>query len=257
MQDHSNQENPLGAQFRIALLQLDFTVFTVLNFEAACKKKQRRWPATPNIVGCYMLRSFTPLPPPPPVACFMPIIGSCCAKFETGQPFSYAQTDATTPNVAYVCTGLKATLSFLSYQNFSPSHNFEQHRKPVCTNHCMASKQSTKTTFSNSANLQQKETKMLTSVLIVGGKVRCKKWAKLKNTPNCLVTYCKAVRLMCFTNGHTIVFLPQTKRYENITHMADSVEVAIGIGIKHWQDIVWWSSISLQCVPYARIPNCQ
>ena len=67
MQDHSNQENPLGAQFRIALLQLDFTVFTVLNFEAACKKKQRRWPATPNIVGCYMLRSFTPLPPPHPL----------------------------------------------------------------------------------------------------------------------------------------------------------------------------------------------
>ena len=156
-----------------------------------------------------------PPPPPPPVACFMPIIGSCCAKFETGQPFSYAQTDATTPNVAYVCTGLKATLSFLSYQNFSPSHNFEQHRKPVCTNHCMASKQSTKTTFSNSANLQQKETKMLTSVLIVGGKVRCKKWAKLKETPNCLVT----VRLMCFTNGHTIViFATDQTLLQNYTH---------------------------------------
>ena len=128
-------------------------------------------------------------------------------------------------------------LSFLSYQNFSPSHNFEQHRKLACTNHCMASKQSTKTTFSNSANLKQKETKMLTSVLIVGGKVRCKKWAKLKEIPNCLVT----VRLMCFTNGHTIVFLPQTKRYYNMTHIADSVKVAIGIGIMHWQGIVWWS----------------
>ena len=181
---------------------------------------------------------YTPPPPPPPVACYMPIVGSCCAKFETGQPFSYAQTNAKTPNnVSSVCTGLNVTLSFLSYQNFSPSHNFEQHRKPVCTNHCMASKQSTKTTFSNSANLKQKETKMLTSVLIVGGKVRCKKWAKLKEIPNCLVT----VRLMCFTNGHTIVFLPQTKRYYNITHIADSVEVAIGTGIMHWEDIVWWS----------------
>ena len=50
--------------------------------------------------------------------------------------------------------------------------------------------------------------------------------AKLKNTPNCLVT----VRVMCFTNGHTIVFLPQTKRYYNITHIADSVKVALGIG---------------------------
>ena len=74
---------------------------------------------------------------------------------------------------------------------------------------------------------------MLTSVLIKGGKVRCNKKAKVKNTPNCVVTYCKAVRLMCFTNGHTIVFLPQTKRYYNITHTADSVKVAIGIGIDH------------------------
>ena len=135
------------------------------------QKKQRRCPATPNIDGCYMMRSFAPRAPPPPppplpVACFMRIVGSCCAKFETGQTFSYAQTDATTPNAAYVCTGLKATLSFLSYQNFSPSHNFEQHRKPVCTDHCVASKENTRATFSNSTNLKQNDTKMLTSVLI-------------------------------------------------------------------------------------------
>ena len=136
---------------------------------------------------------------------------------------------------------LPTMLSFLSYQNFSPSHNFEQHRKPVCTNHCVASKENTKATFSNSTNLKQKDTKTLTSVLIVGGKVRCKKCAKLKEIPNCLVTYCKAVRLMCFTNGHTIVFLPQTKRCYSITHIADSVKVAISIGIMHWEDIVWWS----------------
>ena len=37
-QDHSNQENPPGAQFRIALLQLDHAAFTVLNFKALCKK---------------------------------------------------------------------------------------------------------------------------------------------------------------------------------------------------------------------------
>ena len=152
-------------------------------------------------------------------------------KFGTGQTFSYPQTDATTPN----------NVIFLSYQDFSPPHNFEQHRKPVCTNHCVASKENTKATFSNSTNLKQNDPKMLTSVLIKGGKVRCNKKAKVKNTPNCLVTYCKVVRLMCFTNGHTIVFLPQTKRYYNITHIADSVEVAIGIGIMHWEDIVWWS----------------
>ena len=129
-------------------------------------------------------------------------------KFGTGQTFRYAPTDATTPR----------NVIFLSYHNFSPSHNFEQHRKPVCTNHCVASKENTEATFSNSTNLKQKDTKTLTSVLIVGGKVRCKKCAKLKEIPNCLVIYCKAVRLMCFTNGHTIVYLPQTERF--YTHIA-------------------------------------
>ena len=28
------------------------------------------------------------------------VVGSCCAKFETGQTFRYVQTDATTPNNA-------------------------------------------------------------------------------------------------------------------------------------------------------------
>ena len=32
------------------------------------------------------------------------VVGSCCAKFETGQTFCYVQTDATTPNVACVQT---------------------------------------------------------------------------------------------------------------------------------------------------------
>ena len=26
------------------------------------------------------------------------LVGNCCAKFETGQAFSYVQTDASTPN---------------------------------------------------------------------------------------------------------------------------------------------------------------
>ena len=35
------------------------------------------------------------------------VVGSCCAKFETGQTLSYVQMDATTPNnVLSVCTGL-------------------------------------------------------------------------------------------------------------------------------------------------------
>ena len=33
------------------------------------------------------------------VACFsVRVVGSCCANFETGQTFSYVQTDASTPN---------------------------------------------------------------------------------------------------------------------------------------------------------------
>ena len=52
-------------------------------FKAPCKRTQLCWPATPNIVGCYMLRPFAH-----PVAC-------CCAKFETGQTFQ-----PTTPNIS-------------------------------------------------------------------------------------------------------------------------------------------------------------
>ena len=44
-----------------------------------------------------MLRSFSH-----PVACrcmLLRVIRSCCAKFETGQTFRYAQAEATTPNI--------------------------------------------------------------------------------------------------------------------------------------------------------------
>ena len=44
----------------------------------------------PNIVGCYLLCPFAH-----PVACCWEF---SCAKFETGQTFSYVQTEATTPN---------------------------------------------------------------------------------------------------------------------------------------------------------------
>ena len=50
---------------------------------------------------------------------FLRVVGNRCAKFETGQTFSYGQTDATTPNnagvllvnkKASVCTGLSVAL---------------------------------------------------------------------------------------------------------------------------------------------------
>ena len=45
-----------------------------------------------NVV-CFFFLVFTP--------CFMLlcVVGSCCAKFETGQTFSHVQTDATTRNI--------------------------------------------------------------------------------------------------------------------------------------------------------------
>ena len=57
----------------------------MLGLVVSVKRTQHCWPTTPNIVRCYMLRPFAHL-----VAC-------CCAKFETGQTFSFVQTDATTP----------------------------------------------------------------------------------------------------------------------------------------------------------------
>ena len=52
-----------------------------------CKRTQHCWPATPNIVGCYMLCPFA--------HCYMLLraVGSCCAKFETSQ--TRMQTDTT------------------------------------------------------------------------------------------------------------------------------------------------------------------
>ena len=38
-----------------------------------------------------------------PCCMLLYVVRSCCAKFETGQTFSYVQTDATTPNSAASC----------------------------------------------------------------------------------------------------------------------------------------------------------
>ena len=57
---------------------------------APCKPwTQHCWQTTPNIVVCYMLRPFAH-----PVACccmLLRIVRSCCAKFESGQTFSYVK----------------------------------------------------------------------------------------------------------------------------------------------------------------------
>ena len=34
-----------------------------------------------------------------PYCMLLRVVGSCCAKFETGQTFSYVQMNATTPNI--------------------------------------------------------------------------------------------------------------------------------------------------------------
>ena len=38
-----------------------------------------------------------------PCCMLLDVVASCCAKFETGQTFSYVQTDATTPNNVGSC----------------------------------------------------------------------------------------------------------------------------------------------------------
>ena len=38
------------------------------------------------------------------------VVACCCAQFETGQTFSYVQTDATTPNIVF--------FFFLYFNNF-------------------------------------------------------------------------------------------------------------------------------------------
>ena len=65
VQDHSNQENPPGAQFRIALLQLDHAVFTVLNFKAPCKKSNvvgQQLPTLIDVTCCVLLHPSPPTP---------------------------------------------------------------------------------------------------------------------------------------------------------------------------------------------------
>ena len=59
--------------------------------KSSSKRTQHCCPTTPNAVGCYMFRPFAH-----PVAC-------CCAKFETGQTFSYVQTGTTATNIVGGC----------------------------------------------------------------------------------------------------------------------------------------------------------
>ena len=64
-QDHSNQENPPDAQFRIALLQLDHAAFTVLNFKAPCKKSNvvgQQLPTLMDVTCCALLHPSPPRP---------------------------------------------------------------------------------------------------------------------------------------------------------------------------------------------------
>ena len=83
VQDHINKDNTLAAQFRIAQLQLDYRVFTVLNFKVLCKRTRHCWMKHVASVCT-------------PCCTLGRVIGSCYAKFETSQTFCHAQTDATT-----------------------------------------------------------------------------------------------------------------------------------------------------------------
>ena len=45
-----------------------------------------------------------------PCCMLLGVVGSCCSKFETGQTFSYVQTDATTPNIVGTLNNLSSRL---------------------------------------------------------------------------------------------------------------------------------------------------
>ena len=57
-------------------------------------------PCAKRSQNCWMLRVASVCTP---CCMLLRLVGSCCAKFETGQTFSYVQTDATTPNIVGSC----------------------------------------------------------------------------------------------------------------------------------------------------------
>ena len=74
------------------------------------------------------------------------VVGSCCAKFETGQTFSYVQTDATTPIIIVghqccTCTLLNTCIALCNWtQHCWPTisqHCWMLHVASVCTSYCM------------------------------------------------------------------------------------------------------------------------
>ena len=107
----------------LAIFRNKMLLYRVMN-KATCKRTQQCWPATSNIVGCYTLRPFAHV--------VGSVVGSCCAKFETGQTFSYVQTDATTLIIIVghqccTCTLLNTCIAL---------YNLTQHCWPTISQHC-------------------------------------------------------------------------------------------------------------------------
>ena len=78
-----------------------------------------------NIGRCYMLRPFAH-----PVSCCC-VVGSCCAKFETGQTLSHLQTDASIPNNVGSCWPTLLLRPFAG--GFKLSVNGSNNVASVCT----------------------------------------------------------------------------------------------------------------------------
>ena len=67
--------------------------------KSSSKRTQHCWPTTPNAVGCLIHVASVCTP----CCMLLRIFGSCCAKFETGQTFSYVQTGTTATNIVGGC----------------------------------------------------------------------------------------------------------------------------------------------------------
>ena len=76
--------------------------------KAPSKRTKHCWSTTSNIVRCYMLHAFAH----PVASCCMLLGVKNCAKFETGQTFSYVRTGARTPKGLPVITQLKIVRLF-------------------------------------------------------------------------------------------------------------------------------------------------
>ena len=106
----------------LAICRNKMLFYRVMN-KAPCERTQQccqQLPTLLDVTPCVLLHIL------------LRVVGSCCAKFETGQTFSYVQTDATTLIIIVghqccTCTLLNTCIAL---------YNLTQHCWPTISQHC-------------------------------------------------------------------------------------------------------------------------